>query len=87
MSNNILKIILFDQVLWLGKEYCNVTWELQESIPQHLIDEFMSGAQPVACDNTVTSGVGGVLHTLTVRHDQQSLPNSHQRPVVKDNDG
>ncbi len=53
-----------------------MTWELEENIPKHLLEEFLSGVQPVACDKTMTSGIGGVLHTLTVQHSSMSVNRS-----------
>lgn len=60
-----------------------VTWEAEENIPHHLIEEFLSGAHPAACDTKMHSGVGGVMYTLTV---QQHSKENYQRPVLKDND-
>ena len=39
------------------------------NIPQLLIDEFLAGTKPVACDTEVASGIEGVIHTLSIQHD------------------
>ena len=50
-----------------------------------LIDEFLAGTKPVACD--IASGIGGVIHTLSIQHNSQSFSSNHHRPVVKDTNG
>ncbi len=79
-----LHIVL--KVLWLGKEQCYTTWEPEEELLPSLIMEFESGAQLVVSDCRVTSGVGGVTHTLTVSSSGDTGSNT-SRPIVNDSDG
>lgn len=79
--------ILF-QVVWLGRETCDVTWEPADKVPASVIDEFEKGATPSMKESIASAGVGQTIHTLTVEENKN--PVSFKQPsriVVKENKG
>ena len=61
------------QVVWLGEELCEATWESEESIPQHIIREFEQSVATTVSDITHSSGMGQTVHTLTVSAPNKSI--------------
>ena len=65
-----------------------MTWEPAERYPQVVIDEFESGTTVVITDQT-TSGMGDIVHTLTISRGQSHSsviprnPSIHH-PVIKE---
>ena len=78
------------QVLWLGKEDVNVTWEPASSLPQAVVDEFEKGVECTAVQQN--SDFYGqktcTLHieTKTLQSSASKRPRT-DRPVIQSNDG
>lgn len=79
-------VVKFIQVLWLGMEECNKTWEKASDIPPAVIMEFEHGSKAVITDN-IEDRMGQTMHTLvTAQGHTQPLKNTI-RPVIQNNTG
>ena len=78
------------QVLWLGRERCDVTWEPAESVPVAVVQEFERGVVAAVTDHMSLSGIGQTRHTLTVGPSDSSTLTSHTaaaRTVIRESEG
>ena len=76
------------QVLWLGKERCDVTWEPAENVPSAIIEEFERNAMSTVKESIELTGVGQKIHTLTFDVNNSHTSTLQQsRTVVKESDG
>ena len=89
-------VYVYIQVLWLGKERCDVTWEPAKNVPPLVIQEFEQGSVTVAMDSTSAAGICQTVHTLTFSQTMSTVPSpqlsasdasTSKRPVVTHNDG
>ena len=55
--------MIHNQVVWLGKEVTNSTWELATSIPEQLVADYEAGIV-YEIEEMQTEVAGQVLHTL-----------------------
>ena len=86
-----LCIRICEQVLWLGKEKCAVTWELAANVPRAIVEEFEKGILITVSDDVMSTGIGQETHTLaampSLNMASPSPSTPVHRPVIGNNDG
>ena len=70
------------QVLWLGKEDVNVTWEPASSLPQAVVDEFEKGVECAAVQQN-NDFYGQNTYTSRLRPSKRPRTD---RPVIQSNE-
>jgi len=79
------------QVLWLGKEECDVSWVKEDEIPQSVLEEFESNYL-VEIEQLSVEKIGQTSHTLSVQTKKKELvpvqkKTRQDRFIVNGNDG
>lgn len=65
-------------MLWLGLPECRVTWELEESLPQSLVQQFELGVMP-ASEIQVTPLYGHISGTVALSEKSEQLPEAKKK--------
>ena len=73
-------MVIFTQVVWLGRDSTSATWEPESSLPQQLVREYEEGIIREVHDISHAS-CGQTVHTLASKNLGNERP--HKQPRVE----